>query len=271
MTRRPIDEQLITDFLLGNLPQEEIERLDELSLTDDEFVDRMQSAENDLVDAYIKNELSGASLAQFKLNYLRSSKRREKVAFAEALQKQISKPGVPIRRSDFQWGFAAAAAIILLLGAYLIFENLRLQNRLQQLQTDQQSFRQREQRLQKQIGELKHSPNKVKLLAFVLMPQTRGTNKIQLLNMLDRIDFVALTLKLEINEFPMYQATLKNRATDALIWKSEKIKAAKNNSVQIQVPANLLQPQQLLIELSGISTNGNAEVISSYPFNVASQ
>jgi hypothetical protein len=276
MTRRPIDEKLMTDFLLGNLPEEEIERLDELSLSDDEFVSQLQLVDNDLVDAYVRGELSGTTLTQFKSNYLKSPKRQEKVAFAEALQKQINKPAIAVHRSDFQWGFAAAAIIIFLLGGYLIYENLGLQNEVRQMQAEQQSFRQREQQLRKQIADLKNQPkssktNEVKLLAFVLMPQTRGTNKIPLLNIPSGIDFIALTLKLEINEFAMYQATLKNAATDTMIWKSENLKADKKNSIQIQVPANLLQPQNFLIELSGISTDGNAEVISSYPFKVATQ
>lgn len=275
MTRRPIDEQLMTDFLLGNLPEEEIERLDELSLTDDDFVLRLQSADNDLVDAYVKGELSGTTLAQFKSNYLKSPKRQEKVAFAQALQKQINKPAFAVHRPDFQWGFAAAAIIILLLGGYLIFENLRLQNQVRQMQAEHVSLHQREQQLRKQIADLKNQPNgtktnEVKLLAFVLTPQTRGINKIPLIHFPADIDLLALTLKVETNDFPNYTAVLKDAAMDKTIWRSEKLKV-QNNLVQIDVPANLLKPQSYLMELSGISASGAAEIISSYPFRIATQ
>src|SRR5262245_31355482 len=276
MTRRPIDEKLMTDFLLGNLPEEEIERLDELSLADDDFANRLQSAENDLVDAYVKGGLSGTSLSQFKSNYLRSPKRQEKVAFAEALQKQISKPAFAVRRSDFQWGFAAAAVIILLLGGYLIFENMQLQNEIQQMQVEQESFRHREQQLQKQIADLKHQsspkPENVKLLAFVLLPQTRGINKIPVLNIPDATDFVVLTLKSEPNDFSIYQAALRDSAKDEIIWKSGNLTADKNtNSVQVKIPASLLKPQNYLMELSGVSASGQAEIVSSYPLKIAAQ
>jgi hypothetical protein len=275
MTRRPIDEKLMTDFLLGNLPEEEIERLDELSLTDDDFVNRLQSVDNDLVDAYVRGELSGTTLAQFKSNYLKSPKRQEKVAFAEALQKQINKPAFAARRSDFQWGFAAAAVIILLLGGYLILDNLRLQNQVRQMQAEQESFRQREQQLRKQIADLKNQPtnaktDEVKLLAFVLMPQTRGVSKIPLIHFPADIDFLALTLKVETNDFPNYSAVLKDPATDQTVWQSEKLKL-ENNSVQIKIPASLLRPQNFLMELSGISDNGSAEIVSSYPFRIATK
>jgi hypothetical protein len=274
MTGRPIDEKLMTDFLLGNLPEEEIERLDELSLTDDDFVNRLQSVDNDLVDAYVKGELSGTMLAQFKANYLKSPKRQEKIAFAEALQKQINKPGFAARRSEFQWGFAAAAVIILLLGGYLIFENLRLQNQVQQMQAEQESFRQREQQLRKQIADLKNQPNakkdEVKLLAFVLMPQTRGINKIPSIQFTADVDFLALTLKVEANDFPNYTAVLKDPATDETVWRSDKLKL-ENNSVQIKIPVSLLLPQNFLIELSGVSTDGTAEIVSSYPFRITTK
>lgn len=284
MTRRPIDEQLMTDFLLGNLPEEETERLDEMSLVDDDFANRLQTAENDLVDAYVKGELSGTSLTQFKSNYLRSSKRREKLEFAETLHKQLNKPdykdhgldSFPAPRHSFRWLPAAAAIVMLMFGSYLFFENVSLQNQLQQMQAEKESIRHRELELQKQIAELKHQPgdskqDTVKLLAFVLLPQTRGINKIPILNIPVGTDYIALTLKCETNEFPGYQAALRDPGTDEIVWKSGNLEADKNNSVQVQIPASSLKPQNYLMELSGISTSGTAEIVNSYPFRIATE
>jgi hypothetical protein len=282
MTRRPIDEQLMTDFLLGNLPEEEIERLDEMSLADDDFANRLQVVENDLVDAYVRGELSGTSLTQFKSNYLQSSKRREKVHFAETLQRQLNTSATKDRSSSItprsapQWLLAAAAILVLSLCAYLIFQNVNLNNQIQQLQAEKESLRNQEQELQKQIAVLKNQqsnskPDDVKLMAFVLLPQTRGINKIPSLNVPAGTDYITLTLKLEINEFPIYQAALKDPSADTVIWKSENLKADTTNSVQVQIPASLLRPQSFLMELSGISANGTAEMISSYAFRIATQ
>lgn len=282
MTRRPIDEQLMTDFLLGNLPEEEIEQLDEMSLADDHFANRLQAAENDLVDAYVRGELSGLSLTQFKSNYLRSSKRREKVQFAETLQRQLNNSANIDRsssiatRSGPQWLLAAAAILVLSLCAYLFFQNVNLHNQIQQMQAEKESLRNQEQELQKQIALLKNQqskikPNDVKLMAFVLMPQTRGLNKIPLLNIPVKTDSIALTLKFEINEYPVYRAALKDPATDNLIWKSENVKADENNSVQVRIPVSLLRSQNYLMDLSGISANGAAEIVSSYPFRISTQ
>ena len=285
MTRRPIDEKLMTDFLLGNLPEEEVEWLDEISLSDDDFANRLQAVENDLVDSYVRGELTATDLKQFKTNYLRSSKRQEKVAFAEALQKQLNKSSYKKRpveflaapRSSLSWLFATAAVVILGLSGYLIFENIRLQNQLRRIQVEKESFREREQQLQKQIAQLKHQSegtksDEVKLLAFVLMPQTRGINKIPVLNIPVGTDYIALTLKLDTNDFSAYQAGLRNPVTDQITWKSENLEADKTgNSVQVKIPANLLNPQNYLLELSGISSSGAAEIVNSYPFRIATK
>ena len=79
------DEQLITRYLLGAVSGEEAERLDELSISDDEFAWGLNAIENDLVDGYARGELSGDTLERFKKFYLSSPKRLEKVEFAKTL------------------------------------------------------------------------------------------------------------------------------------------------------------------------------------------
>src|SRR5215471_6935099 len=76
---------MMIEYLLGSLPEKEAERLDELSITDDAFVSRLNDVENDLVDAYVRGELSGEIRERFRSFYLASPKRRAKVRFAETL------------------------------------------------------------------------------------------------------------------------------------------------------------------------------------------
>src|SRR5262245_27744698 len=94
------DEQLIIRYLLGQLPADETERLDEMSISDDDFVERSRSVENDLVDAYARGELSGEMLAHFESSFLASPARREKVRFAKALAGFEASEGV--RQIDSQ-------------------------------------------------------------------------------------------------------------------------------------------------------------------------
>ena len=58
MSDSSLNEQLIVDYLLGDLPEAEADRLNELSVANDEFAEYLEAIENDLVDDYIRDELS---------------------------------------------------------------------------------------------------------------------------------------------------------------------------------------------------------------------
>lgn len=59
------DNNKITAYLLGALPETEAEIFDELSFTNDDFVNELSATEKDLIDAYVRNELRGTTLEQF--------------------------------------------------------------------------------------------------------------------------------------------------------------------------------------------------------------
>jgi hypothetical protein len=153
------DDRSVIQYLLGATSGEETDRLDELSITDDEFASRLRSAENDLVDAYAKGELDGETLEQFKSFYLASISRLEKVRFAEALETltnrsvavpQMHRPARPAWERVLFWSVAAAAAALLLVTGYLVQENRRLQREFAQQRERPSAPEQRPQVLPKQ-------------------------------------------------------------------------------------------------------------------------
>src|SRR5688572_18920006 len=93
MSKKTYTSEVIMSYLLGSLPEDEAERFDELSFTDDEFAESLQAAEKDLIDAYVQDELKDAELERFKSYYLASPVRREKVKFAQAFQVFAEKSG----------------------------------------------------------------------------------------------------------------------------------------------------------------------------------
>jgi len=175
------DNQLLVRYLLGSLPDEEAERLDELSIANDEYAMRLNAAENDLVDAYVRGELSGETLERFKSFYLSSTKRREKVKFAEtllvfgdrtataeiapAISPSSSGPSQgpsqqPPRRKFFttpllipQWAIAGLALVMLLAGGFLLIDNLRLRKQVTEAGAERAALDQRGQQLQGQLSE----------------------------------------------------------------------------------------------------------------------
>lgn len=86
MNKDKYNNQKITDYLLDSLEEEEKEQFDELSFTDESFVEQMNVVEKDLIDDYVNGELLGEQLKQFETYYLASPMRREKVEFAKLFQ-----------------------------------------------------------------------------------------------------------------------------------------------------------------------------------------
>jgi hypothetical protein len=148
------DDETLKAYLFGRLPHAEIERLDELSVTDDEFAARLDTVENDLVDAYVRGDLSASSREEFQTLYLSTVKRREKVTFAESLYSLEGKhAGQATVQATSSWWFglftlprlALAGGLAMLLAiSFLMVDNLHLRNGMSQAKMDRELLQQRE-------------------------------------------------------------------------------------------------------------------------------
>ncbi|MCI0446719.1 hypothetical protein L0244_20090 [bacterium] len=313
MTKQSVNEQTAVEYLLGGLSEQETERLDELVITDHDFMIMLKALENDLIDQYVRGELTGNKLQRFKSQYLTSSKRREKVKFAQSLLPILNAPSIEespsrapgfrtrwfnfgVGRSAFQWGLAAIALFLLFTTGYLIFENMNLRSQFIQVKSEQSALKIREQELERELAKQKSLDNEkanelvrvrerlkqleeqlagseppdVKLIAFNLSPQTRGTNKIRQLEIPSKIDSINFNLNLEADEFSIYRVTLKNPETNEVLWRSNKAKASAN-TVKVTLPANLLKGQSYILEVYGILGNKNSELVSNYLFRISKQ
>ena len=174
--KKRVTDRTLTGYLLGSLRQDQTERLDELSIVDGDFAARLDAVENDLVDAYVRGKLSGDTLQKFRVRYLSSDKRREKVRFAESLylfegKHFTSAPLNQESRSLFwpsSWpSFAfprwiAAGALAMLLAVSLLFiNNLQLRNRMSQANADREQLLQHERDLQAKLDQVHASDARV--------------------------------------------------------------------------------------------------------------
>jgi hypothetical protein len=78
-------DERMTRYLLGDLPETEQTALEQEYFADPEKFEEVWAAENDLVDRYARGRLSRAELELFERNYLQSPKHRERVAIARKL------------------------------------------------------------------------------------------------------------------------------------------------------------------------------------------
>ena len=304
MPNSSLNEQLIVNYLLGNLPEAETDRLDQLSVTDDEFAEFLEAVENELIDDYIRGELPENRRARFESHYLTSATRLEKVAIARTLLKRADNPEssalvkewirpriVPSR--TYQWLAIAAAVAMFLLAGYLLLANIQLRNQLAQMKDEHIALKNREEQLQRELAqrssvdrqketELAVTRQKLealekqmadqgsapaKLFAFTLSPQQREIAAIPDVKIPAVAESSVVTLKLERDDFSAYQTVLKNSATDEILLKSKAEKSA-NHTVVVKLPAKILKSDDYILELSGITQNGSVEIISGYPFHI---
>jgi hypothetical protein len=300
------DRKLLFGYLVGSLSAEESERFDELSISNDQFASQLIAAENDLIDAYVGGELSGDTLERFRVNYLSSPLKLEKIRFAETLlayQKQAA-PAVAPRASVFQWFTLpqlvpqwglAVAVLFLATAGYLMFDNLRLRNDMRAAHAALQT---REQQLQRELTEQRtvaadtakelaavreslarldertaapgrNDPGRV--LSFMLLAPKRGAAEITKLQIPPATQQVGLQLELESVDFRGYEAALRDPASDRILWRSGRLKApaaATRRFLSIVIPANLLRRQTYVLELTGIPAEGSPVIVASYPFAV---
>jgi hypothetical protein len=313
--KQAYDDRLLTRYLLGALPAEDAERLDELCIADEEVATRLHALENDLVDAYVRGEIPREDLGHFESFYLASAKRRQKVDFAAALFELEKRPApsaapVPVtpvaavptptpregpapqvqkpveRRQTFRWGFAFAAALMLFATGYLVMENLRLRKQMGETQTQQAAIDQRAQDLQKQLNDQRSANEEslkeierlrqsqanlgqLKTVSLLLPPPMRGAARIPTISVPSGTDLAMLLLTLESDEFPAYQAALKDPATNQILWSSASLESTslgEKKAISISFPAGLLKQQNYIVEMKGLPAGKAPEFIGGYPF-----
>ncbi len=84
------DEGMIRRYLLGQLAEDERQQLEERTMTDTELFNRTLLVEDELVDEYVKGELSESELKGFEASFLSTPEGRKQISFAKALGKYVT-------------------------------------------------------------------------------------------------------------------------------------------------------------------------------------
>jgi hypothetical protein len=296
------DESTLIRYLVGRASEDEAEQLDERSIVDEGFAQRLRAVEHDLVDAYTNGELTGDTLEGFRLQYLRSPAGLAQVEFARALSGaavtgQASPPRVaPEFRALPRWQLAAAV-LVLAASGYLVVDNLLLRRQVSAVRQARAELEQRVRQLQEEVGRQQSAtsateeelararealaaarapanqerPGGQSILALVLRAATREAGEIPQLVVRKGVDAVVLQLPLVAVDFPNYEAELRDATGDRVIWRSGRLgaPAARNRPmIPVTVPASLLASRTYILELTGISARGVAEPLDTYPFRV---
>src|SRR6516165_6072717 len=85
MRSERVDEMLLVKYLLGNLTEEEQVQVEDRAFSDPDYLAALEAAEADLIDNYVRGDLSESERRSFERLFLTSSQRRSKVEFARSL------------------------------------------------------------------------------------------------------------------------------------------------------------------------------------------
>ena len=171
------NETVIARYLLGELPEEQQVEIEDRAFADKKYLASITAVENDLIDEYVRNELSGAERQRFEKQFLASADRRKRVEFARALAGVISEEAAPksavvhdVKTSSWReslyaffngltpamkMAFVLAMPLLVIGSGYLFVETLRLRRELGEVQTAHQS----QQSAQQQALELERRRN----------------------------------------------------------------------------------------------------------------
>jgi len=86
-------------YLLGQAGPEESSSFEERLITEEDFYDELTIAEDELIDQYLDDDLTGLEREQFESHFLSSPERRQKVRFGSALLQTADRndsPRVPV-------------------------------------------------------------------------------------------------------------------------------------------------------------------------------
>jgi hypothetical protein len=301
------DDQLLSQYLLGMLPETDEERLDELSIADDAFAARLDSVRHDLIDAYVRGNLRGDRLERFEVCFLSSPAMRGRIRFAEALlayrpdQRTLGTTTTGVhgwRPLKMHWGLATAAALMLAVSGYLMLENARLRRLVAESASVQGTLQNRERELQRdldaqraaagdaasalararetveQLQARAENPSAARsVVAFLLAPVRRGPDDVTTIAIPVHADAVTLRFEPEDSDSVRYRVAIRHAAEDRVLWRSADLNATTGASgtrtVTATLAAALLTPGTYVAELSGQARGGNpAESAGSYAFRV---
>lgn len=327
MTADLNSEKLIAKYLLGELPEEQQIEIEDRAFGDKEFLANITAVENDLIDEYVRREMPENQRWQFETRFLASESRRKRVEFARAMAQVMAETRVTERETRMaatpavSWrealaafihgltpagkiALAVATLILVIGGAWLISETLRLRSQLMQLQAQQQSHQDDRQTLERQVEverrrneelaaqldrekqqsaqtdeslrklsesvDRPQEPSRPIIASLLLLPGiSRGASTQPKLVL--RANATVAQLQIGIDPEEDYQSfgVELRTANGRPVWTRDHLTARNTRGgrvVRLTLPASALSPGEYELRLKGVTASGGTEDVGFYYF-----
>ena len=260
-------------YLLGNLSEEEQVEVEDRAFADGDYLSALEATEADLIDAYVRGQLSQSDRRSFEFRFLTSPERRRKVEFARALATITSESKTQESRAAGReffmrafWGWnpavqlaAGMAALICIAGgAWLVSENAAIRSRVAALEAERRDFEVREERLRQGLSEEQaraaalatenRQPSEAAsaplVATLVLVPGlSRAQTRVERLVLSPSVQIARIEIQLDSrDDYPRFRAELRTRSGDEVLSRGNlaRRKSGPGFAVSVDVPASAL-------------------------------
>jgi hypothetical protein len=289
------DDQMIRRFLLGDVSEEERQRVEESFITDSGYSENVLMAENDLIEDYLEGDLPQAEKEQFDAHFLSTPRQRRKVRIAESLKKfavaeeaalspgtgKMRAPRQPeqrtysnvltLRKPLLVLSLAAVLLIALGLGAWKIVGTRHENERREQAQTRRAAIEQELAQLNVRSG---GTPSDARIFSIDLPPVVvRSSANSGMISPPAQTTVVELRLVLIGEEYQNYRASLqKFDSTDQFTISGLRAESTPGGEVvPIKIPARLLTRGIYQLRLRADTAAGEPVEVGEYQFQMSNQ
>lgn len=272
---RAHEERRLRSYLLGALPPDEAEKLEEAYFEGAPVFEELLLAEDDLIDAYVAGRLSSDEHRAFEAAFLSAPRRRERVDFARALRRAASSWEMAARPPGARLApLAAAAAIAAVLagGAWAVRRQRdlgadlsRTRAELHALQSDVRGLQERGARLAQELSMAERPVAGV--VTWVLSPAlSRGHSAPRPLSLPPSAEWVRLRLPLERASDGVFEVEIQT--PEGRVVSSQRVLTAGASAgvqaIEAMVPARALATGTYVALLR----RGKGEEVASFPLRV---
>jgi hypothetical protein len=278
-------------------------KLEESYFTDAEKFDELLAAENDLVDAYVRNELPRSERELLEKQYGAIPEKRLKVEFARALthvsyERSATAPAInkaslweSMRiffsgsNQSLRLAFLTGAAVVIVGVSWLAIQNRNLRSGLSKAQAKELELQQSEEKLRQQFADMQRgqvTSNQKKgaevaqldnrewpEVPLRLVPgavRSAGTSTI--LHLPLSSSWVRLEMEVAEEEYSYYEVVLQTPQGQDIYRKNVRAAKGRSGTVVMRLPSNLLHGGEYVVQLYGITGNASPIEIETYIFRI---
>ncbi len=171
-TQEPEETRLLIRYLLGDLLEEEQEKIEDRYASDDSFYFKLLAIEDELIDSYVLGQISRDDRRKFEQAYLSSPYRLKKVESNKIFLELVTRKLAPVpwyqrlieflqrasarQQVSLKYSFATLFLVGMLVAllSWLLVERIRQRDKLAQANSQ---WNQKQNEYERQIAELKRS------------------------------------------------------------------------------------------------------------------